>query len=193
MHTKQPTALKCDIKTIKSGVPIKENGKELVLIDGKKIGRINVIGTVMHKFENKERMFVFSNIDDGTGVISLRFFKENTKKMEGVLVGDMVNVIAGVREFEKNVYLSPISIKKVLNPNSWLLRKIELSKKEEVPETSKNQVLKVLKKFSDKGTSFDEIVEESGLAKEDVENIVSELLEKGVVFEPKPNTLKMLE
>ncbi len=193
MHTKQPTALKCDVKTIKSGVPIKENGKELVLIDGKKIGRINVIGTVMHKFENKERMFVFSNIDDGTGVISLRFFKENTKKMEGILVGDMVNVIAGVREFEKNVYLSPISIKKVLNPNSWLLRKIELSKKEEVPETSKNQVLKVLKKFSDNGTSFDEIVEESGLAKKDVENIVSELLEKGVVFEPKPNTLKMLE
>lgn len=203
MHTRQPTALKCKLKQIKEGKMVSEGNNDLVEINGRRVGRVNVIGTITHKYENRERMFTFANLDDGTAVMSLRVFKEGTKFLEDVKVGDIVNAVASVREYEDKKYLSPLTVKKVTNPNKWLLRKIRLNQKsgvkktskskESTPEKSKEKVLKVMKEYSDEGIVFDHLIEETGLERGEVENVVNELLEKGEAFEPKPNTLKILD
>ena len=199
---KRSVAFICKIHDLITNDFVKEEGAEFapsyVLCNGEKIARANVIGVVVDK---EEKSLV---IDDGTAKIRLRAF-ENTPGLDNFLVGDIVNVIGKIREFNNERYLMPEIMKKTTK--KWLeLRKMQLqgsatdNKKtedaEEVedvkkPLTKAEEVLSAIRKFdSGEGAAVELILSKVG---NDAENIINGLLRDGEIFEIRPGRLKVLE
>ncbi len=86
-----------------------ELGEEL------KIYRINLIAVII----NKEKVGMIANLllDDGTGRIIARLFEES-KALQNVEVGEVVQIIGRVRVFNDEKYISPEIIKKI--DSLWL-------------------------------------------------------------------------
>ena len=198
---KRSIAFICKINDLIINDFVKEGAEfapSYVLCNGEKIARANVIGVVVDK---EEKSLV---IDDGTAKIRLRAF-ENTPGLDNFLVGDIVNVIGKIREFNNERYLLPEIMKKTTK--KWLeLRKMQLqgsatdNKKtedaEEVedvkkPLTKAEEVLSAIRKFdSGEGAAIELILSKVG---NDAENIINGLLRDGEIFEIRPGRLKVLE
>ena len=80
---------------------------------GEKIIRASVVGTVTEKFESEN--FCSLTIDDGTDCIKAKVFGEPP----AVEIGDVVNCIGRIREYNGQIYLSVEIIRKInfFHPN----------------------------------------------------------------------------
>jgi len=106
----------------------KEQNPNYITINGnKKIFRINIIATLVHK---ELRGSVTSMlVDDGTGKITLQIFEEN-KTATNLEVGEVVQIIGKIRVFNQEKYIFPEIIKKI--NLLWLkVRFLELQKERE--------------------------------------------------------------
>lgn len=131
-------AAKVSIQELEEGEYIeeKEQNPNYIFIDkNKKIFRINIIATLVHK---ELRGSVTSLlVDDGTGKIIMRLFEEN-KTAVNLEVGDVVQIIGKIRIFNQEKYIFPEIIKKI---NSlWLkVRSVELQKDDKIEKSEKIQ------------------------------------------------------
>src|SRR3989344_4925040 len=73
--------------------------------DNKKISKVNIIASVVGKFINDEKNFASVTLDDGSGVIRIKVWKEDTSKLENVNLGDIINVIGRPRVYNEESYI----------------------------------------------------------------------------------------
>jgi RPA family protein len=99
----------------------KEFDPDLVVVNGLQVGRCNIIGFVVGK--NINDRFEALSIDDGSAVIDVRNF--GFSFLKSFEIGDCVNIIGRIKEFNKARYIVCESCKKV--DVKWLVhRKKEL-------------------------------------------------------------------
>ncbi len=93
---------------------------------GQHVAHARVMGTVIDKFVRDDQGYATLRIDDGSETISLRAWREGVPELDRFDVGDLVDVLGRVREFEGEIYLTPELILKVENPNWELVRELEI-------------------------------------------------------------------
>jgi RPA family protein len=106
----------------------KEEMKASYLITplGERVSRVNLIATVTEKFLSDDKNYSTATIDDGTGSIRVKTFKEGVELLEGINAGDMILAIGKVKEYNGEVYINGEIVKKVFDRNLESLRKLEI-------------------------------------------------------------------
>jgi len=136
-------AEKVPIQELEEGEYIeeKEQNPNYVITSGnKKIFRVNVVATLVHKELRGSVTSIL--VDDGTGKIILRLFEEN-KNAINLEVGDVVQIIGKMRIFNQEKYIFPEIIKKI-NPVWLKVRSLELQKeKRQIDAEEKNSSLNI--------------------------------------------------
>jgi RPA family protein len=202
---KRQVAHKIQIEDIYAGGFIKDESsagylrfKEMV------VPRVNVIATIV---DRPESGFASAVIDDGTGKIMLRSF-DNKNIFSGLDIGEQVQVIGRVREFNNERYIMPETVKKLPSIDWISVRKIELAKanfpspREEPAQKEEAIVEEIISPAEDvfsiirrldsgSGALIYDVIKES--KKNDVEEIINNLLERGDIFEISPGKVKILE
>ena len=93
-----------------------------------RISKINIMANIVEKFLSEDKNFASITLDDGSGAIRVKTWKEDTMKVENFNVGDIVNIIGRPRTYNEESFIVPELIRKVDDPNFEVLRKLELLK-----------------------------------------------------------------
>ncbi|MFB6075851.1 MAG: OB-fold nucleic acid binding domain-containing protein [Candidatus Aenigmatarchaeota archaeon] len=128
---------------------------------GRKVSRVNLLGTIMKKFINDDGDYGFIVIDDETETIRAKVF-QNTSILEGIKEGQLVKVIGKVREYNDELYLNLEHVKELGDPNWLTLRLLEVYKTE-------SDLKEKIKEIKDKDLSQEEMfnkAEKEGINKE---------------------------
>lgn len=166
------TAKKVHVWDIMNGSFVKKEGLEPSFVktkQGEEISRAHILGTVTSKFIAEDGNYASVTIDDGSDTIRLKVFK-TTKPLDSLELGDVVDVIGKVREYEGETYVIPEVARKIENPNFELLRRLELIHKERGMKKAKDFVEK------NKGKDPEETekdLEKQGLEKHLVETFMT--------------------
>jgi len=217
MNQGRQTAYKVFIGDLLSGKFIEEKGEwdpNYILIKDKKVSRVNIIANVISKYEAMDKNYASLDIDDGSGVISLKSWKEDVGLLEKIKIGDLILIIGRARQTNNQVYVSP-EIIKVFQDFKWgRLRRLELEqfwgKREEiktvkqeektnlvvteenvddVTESARQRILSIIEKNE---VDLKRLIELSSLNPDEVKTIVQTLLKEGEIYEPKPGVLKLV-
>ncbi len=97
-------------------------------VNGKQISRVNIIATVTDIYVNEDSSYASVTVDDNSGVIRIKSFKEDTQILAPLKGGDNVMIVGRVRDYQGEIYLSPEIVKKQDNLNWEVARKFELLK-----------------------------------------------------------------
>ncbi len=171
------TAKKVKIWDIMNGEFVRKEGFEPSFVktqQGEEISRARLLGTVVSMFIAEDGNYASVTIDDGTDTIRLKVFK-TTKPLDSLKLGNIVDVIGKVREYEGETYVIPEVVKKA-KPNFEILRRLELvyktrgiKKTQEMIEKNKDRNPEELKKeLMGKGLKKEWIELFLGKEKEDV-------------------------
>lgn len=197
---KRHTAYKLKIGDILGGNPITD-GERLKFIEtnGKNVARVNLIANIIDKFiQDDEKKFASITLDDASGQIKLKTFGDDIEKLKPFEQGDTVLAIGMVREWNKEVYITPEIIKKK-EPEYLLLRKLENDNqkpqqldKKEVTEL-KDKLITIIKREEENGgADIKKLIEELGAKQEVVNQEIKKLLEEGTIYEPRPGKVRYL-
>lgn len=116
--------------------------------EGAKVSRARILATVMNKFVSDDGQYGFLVLDDETETMRVKFFK-NTKPLEGIEIGDLVDVVGKLRQYEGELYLQPEIIRKVEDPNFLVLRMAELVRQKRTLADARKRVQELQKQSSD--------------------------------------------
>jgi len=125
------TAKKVRIADLVSGEWVQQDGMEpsyVVAKTGERVSRARLLVTVVSKFLSEDGNFGSMTVDDETDTMRAKCFKDMTP-LEKVEIGQLVDLIGKVREYNGEVYIMPEVIKQVKDPNLLLLRKLEIKKR----------------------------------------------------------------
>ena len=130
---KREPAVKLRIKDILTGkfFPAeKESMKPSYLLTtyGRKVSRVNILATITDKFVNEDESYVSLTLDDGSGSIKAKAFRDVVKLVKNLEIGDMAIVIGKIREWNEELYISIEVARRVEDPNYEIYRKLELIK-----------------------------------------------------------------
>ena len=94
---------------------------------GTKITKARILGTIVQKFisDSPDKSFAILTIDDSTETITLRLWN-NLDLADSTEIGDLVDVIGLIREYNDEIYLVPDMIKKIDDFNCETLRRLEI-------------------------------------------------------------------
>ncbi len=96
------------------------------------VSKIRVMGLVINRWVNQEGTFAWIEVHDGSGSIQVKAWEEDIDRISdpdtGKLpeIGTLVDVIGRVRSWRDSLYLYPIILVKVRDPNFILLRGLEI-------------------------------------------------------------------
>lgn len=207
---KRNVAYKLKIGDILKGNPILENERFLNLdLNEKKIIRVNVIGSIVDKYEAQgEKKYLNLTLDDGSGQIKLKVFGDDVEKFLWVSQGQTVIIIGLLRFYNDEVYIAPEIIKEQ-DPKYLLVRKLELEKNAPIevtpnpnnqssqsnpnqqPTSTRDNVIELIKNSEGEGGISSEKLNNS-INSPEVNQEVQKLLEEGIIFEPRPGMLRWL-
>lgn len=193
------TAKKVAISSLTRGQWVKNEGMDpsfVVTASGEKVARARVMGTVVGKFVAEDQTFASLTLDDSTDTIRAKIFK-GVKPLDTVAVGELVDVIGKVREYNGEVYLIPEVVCKIENPNLELLRRGELLAKGGEPplEGAGDQLRKKILSLIEgdkEGVTYDMILKKADVPEEEVEKVINDLLGEGVCYEPSPGKIRKI-
>jgi RPA family protein len=147
MEKKRITTVKTRIADITKGRYVLQEGMNpnYVLTNrGQRLSRVRILATVVDKFLSETGKFAAITIDDGTDTVRVKVFNA-VSMFDSIAVGNDVDLIGRVKEYNGEIYLAPEIITKA-DPNFELLRELELrhqgkmiSKKRETVFAYKNQ------------------------------------------------------
>lgn len=211
---KRQVSYKLWIKDICRGNYIKEDelSPGYIKLNEKSVSRVNLIGNVVSKFKSEDNNYAYISIEDGTSAIRLKAWRDDTRILDGIDVGDIVLTIGRPRIFNEEVFINPEIIRRLDDPNWEIVRKIELLKAygkpldgktsevyngdsvpQQTTESSRQKILSAIERFStEEGVKIEKIISESGLSEEDAEAIINELLRDGEIYEPRPSWIRAL-
>lgn len=210
MAIERMTAKKVRISDIVSGRWVKNEGLEpsyIVTGFGEQVSRARVMATVVAKFLAEDGNFGSITLDDSTDTIRAKTFK-TVKPLEKVEIGEIVDLVGKVREYNGELYIIPESVFKVKDPNMELLRRLEIQKavrsanlkpaaaaqqQEETGkvEETRKKVLGVIES-SKAGATYNEILKAVDAPEPEIESIIDELLSEGVCYEPMPGRIRKI-
>jgi len=196
---KRHTAFKLKIGDILEGNQITD-GERLKFIEtnGKNVARVNLIANVVDKFiQDDEKKFASITLDDASGQIKLKTFGDDIEKLKPFEQGDTILAIGMVREWNKEIYVTPEIIKKK-EPEYLLLRKLENDSQK--PETNKKEttdlkdkLITIIKREEENGgAEISKITEELKAKQETINQEIRKLLEEGTIYEPRPGKVRYL-
>lgn len=93
---------------------------------GQHVSRVRVLGTVVEKFVREDQGYATLRLDDRSETVSVRAWRDGMSELAGFNLGDLVDIIGRVREFEGEIYLVPELILRVEDPNWELTRELEI-------------------------------------------------------------------
>lgn len=205
---KRETAYKLRIGDLLRGNQIFEQSENLnprlqfIELGDKRIVRVNIIGNIVDKFESEgERKFASITLDDGSGQIRARLFGEEISRFQEIVQGDTLIIIGLLRSFNQELYILPEIIKKT-DPRYLLIRKLEIEK--EIPKqlTSKekqevkalrDEIIDLIKNSEEReGIDKEEIVMKLKANPSIISQEIKRLLEEGIIYEPRPGTVRYL-
>ena len=214
MPQERQIAYKIWISDLLSGKYVKESGEwdpNYLFVKDKKISRVNIIATVVDKLTHEGANYGSIELDDGSGKIRVKAWREDVSLFSDIKLGDLVLLLGRVREFNDEIYLTP-EIVKPLKDLVWAkIRKLELLK--EVGEPIKNNVFekeiineqkpieqptegnrqKILRIVSSRdGIGYNDLINESGLDESNVKSIIMELIKEGEVYQPRAGVIKAI-
>ncbi len=149
MERKRLTAIKSKIKPIIKGKFISPGGFNpsfIITPQGRKISRVRLLGTVVNKFSDKEKKFSSITIDDASATIRVRAF--NSRILDEIEKGDIVDVIGKIKCYQKEIYIIPEVVRKV-DIYHELLRDLEIKNEEKKWEEKRNIILQYQKQVMD--------------------------------------------
>ncbi len=197
---KRHTAFKVKIGDIVNGNQIVDGEKlRFIEANGKNIARVNLIANVVDKYiQDDEKKFASVTLDDASGQIKLKTFGEEIEKLKPFEQGDTVLAIGMIREWNKEIYITPEIIKKK-QPEYLLLRKLETdldkpkpADKKELTEI-KDKIIEIIKREEPQGGVEIKKLTEELQAKQDLINQeIRKLLEEGAIYEPRPGKVRYL-
>lgn len=199
MEPQRQVAIKCSIKDVIMASFIKEEGwnPNFLMIDQKKVSRLNIIATILSKDMNENNIrFV---IDDGTAPITMITY-DRVPGIDDAEMGKCVLIIGRPRSHNEEKFIVPESIR--LIEKEWLeVRKTELkrTKIHEQPQqtqqpisidmTPHEHVIELIKNLdAGEGTSYDKLSDIK-----DIDLLLNQLLERGEIFEISPARYKLLD
>ena len=109
MPIKRMTAKKVRIYNIINGQWVKKEGMEPSYVQttyGDQLSRVRVMGTIVSKFVAEDGNFASITVDDATDTIRAKTFK-TVKPLDNAELGDIVDVIGKVREYNEEIYMIP--------------------------------------------------------------------------------------
>lgn len=179
---------------------VKQEGTEPGYIKTKHgdMSKLRVLATVVDKFVADDSNFATLTLDDSTETIRAKLFKEDVKKLEPINIGDIIDAIGMIKEYEGEVYLAPQVLNKITNPNWEFLRKLEILD-ERLPKTEAKAVKEdlepvILKKINEldkgDGVELEKLVSDLNLTENELIVHVRSLMMKGELFEPKKGVLR---
>ena len=197
---KRHTAYKLKIGEILEGNHITD-GEKLKFIEtkGKNVARVNLIANVVDKFiQDDEKKFASITLDDASGQIKLKTFGDDIEKLKSFEQGDTVLTIGMVREWNKEIYVTPEIIKKK-EPEYLLLRKLE-NESEKIKEPSKQEItdlkdklITIIKREEENGgADIKNLTQELNSKSEIINKEIKKLLEEGTIYEPRPGKVRYL-
>ncbi|MBT4445871.1 hypothetical protein HOA92_04180 [archaeon] len=144
--------------------------------------RVNLIGTIVMQ-ESLGSINVLK-IDDGSDIISLRFFDAN-HGLEKIEIGSVVIVVGRIREYNAERYIAAEVIKKV--PARWLRHRALILQSQQTKITNEEKVSEVEQK-SEENLESKEIKIESQLVSHEVKETITP--KKTKVTKPNPVTIE---
>ncbi|MBN1923578.1 MAG: hypothetical protein JW791_02345 [Nanoarchaeota archaeon] len=220
---KRLTAFRTSLNTVNIAnyVPV-DKGADYLEVNKLKVSRVRVVGTVVSKTVAEDRSYAFLTIDDSTDTLSLASSKNfntgetNVELIEKPVIGDIVEVIGRVNEWEGKRKVNCETLKIIKDPNHWLYHKVELllsgekverieEKKEKgistgveaekaESESEEDMIMRIIKDNDiGKGTNISLIVKQSNLSQKKVEDVLKTLLIDGLIYEPSKHSYKILD
>ncbi len=210
---KRQIAIKCSARDILGGQFVKEEGwtPNYVMINGKKVSRVNIIGALVDKEINESNIRL--SVDDGTATIDLVSF-EQLANLKHIEIGATVLVIGKPRKYGEDNYIMPETFVEV--DKNWLIvRKAELNlvveediesveevasvvekeiitEEEKPQEDSTENIITLIRELdAGEGVTYDDL--SMRLKIPDLEQMIQGLLEQGEIFEIRPGKYKVLE
>ena len=217
MPMQRQTAVRSRIVDLVSGEFVKKEGMEpsYVVTPGKvSICRAMVAGTVVGKFDSEDGNFSSVTLDDATGTIRAKLWRE-VDLLRDVKVGNLVSLVGKVREYEGEIYIVPEIVREI-TPDEEALARLGVLKRmkgrtsgggapagnaaqkpaQKAPAEAgavdaRKKVLDVIGNNPD-GIKYGDLIQQAGLAEETVEDVINELLGEGVCYEPMPGKIKRI-
>jgi hypothetical protein len=120
------------IKDVLEGFYVKGEGdfepNYLITKDAREVYRVKIVGTVVRDpIIAEDETYGKFQIDDGTGVIWVLGFRDDTRFVRLVKRGDMVQLIGKVAEWRDDKQILVEGVSKV-DPNMWILHRYETLK-----------------------------------------------------------------
>lgn len=184
---KRQTAKLATAEELNSGKYFQKEGftpNYLLTPTGRRFSRARVIGTVVDAFINEDETYGSITVDDGTDTTQLKFFNE-LGMMEEFEVGDIVEAVGKVREYQGQIYMNAeIMVKRDVKKE--LLH--ELKHKKTVEEW--NQIRETVKQLKDSGKDQEEIEKEMAgkLDEEEVDSLLQSFGEQFDNQNPEANS-----
>ena len=124
------TAFRVWISDLNNENFIKQEGEfvpNYIKVENKNVSRVNLIGSVVNKYENQDSSYNSLLLDDGSAQIRVKTWREDTILLQNFEIGDIILVIGKVKEYNNEIYVLPEIVKK-LNVNWQLVRRLKLIK-----------------------------------------------------------------
>lgn len=169
-----------------------EAGPSLVTPWGIRIRKARLLGTVVDKYVKTDGTYGAISVDDGSGVVRVKVWREDLKIIENIERGDIVDVVGRVKERDGEVYITPDIIIKVTDPNFEVLRELEIleerwrlirtGKKPNEEISLKERIFETLKREKRKMV-VEEISRLLETSADEIERFLRELLAEGRIIE----------
>ena len=178
-------AVKVPIKFIVGGKYEPESFSVLTPIG--EISKVRVMGRVVNKFVNQDRTYGSLTLDDGTETIRVKGFRDKVQLIEGIGLGDLVDVIGRVREFQEEIHIVADALMVYSDVKREMLRLLEII---EIlnKQDPKKAVLEFIKQKGE--ARLEELEAEFG---KETRMLLEELGLEGEIFEPKKGVFKIIE
>ncbi len=194
MEKKRIHSVKTRIKPIVSGRFIVQDGfnPNYVLTNhGTRLSRVRIWATVVDKFLAESGKFAAITIDDGTDTIRVKAFG-GVSIFDNVGVGSDIDLIGRVKEYQGEIYLMPEIIAVADNPDTQMLRELELRLLEKEFEKKRKLILEYQKQTSDLSELERLMRERFGVEPEEVEAML-QVQEEPHEEKNKESILKLIE
>lgn len=210
-------AYKVKIGDLLRGEYVEQEGWQpnYVKINEKHVSRINIIASVIDVAIGSSLSTI--TIDDGSGAIQVRAFNEDSIKLNMINIGDVVIIIGRPRKYGNQFFISHEIVKK-LDPLWTKVRRKELgnfpdissvelniinsNETRSIPKNhfineniheKKKKILDLVRNMDEgNGAGVDELILNSGLSKEEAENILEDLIKNGEIYENLAGKVKLI-
>jgi RPA family protein len=154
---KRQTAKLATAEELNSGKYFQKEGftpNYLLVPSGRRFSRARMVATVVDSFTNDDETYGSLTLDDGTDTIQIKFFND-LSLIENFEVGDIVEAVGKVREYQGEIYMNAEILKK-REVKEELLH--ELKHKKTTEEW--DQIKETVKQLKESGKDQEEIEKE---------------------------------